>query len=453
MYPTLSLRMQTRIGPQLVLSVQLLRLSSAALEEQVRQEIVENPALELVEGWYRSGEDRSPLLEDGAHWTGRGSRRAGGLASARFDSEHGAEDMLENLPARRTVVEQLTEQVALLVDASEIDTAVGLLHCLDARGYLKETPEELARLLGADRSTVERLIRTLHELEPPGIGAHDLRECFLIQCAHLEVEGLDCRIASRILNEAWDDFLHWRWERVSRRLRLSHEALEEARCFICRNLYPYPLGMIQDSDVSDGLTYADFVVRRAQRGSWMKFRLEIPGEEAFELRISESFESALKAGDGEGGGLASPERVWAQAQAERARLFMASLAQRWTTLRRIGEFLIEYQADFLEQGPRALRPLTRAEVAGALGLHESTVSRAVSEKTIQLPGGCILPLSDLFDGSLPVKEAIRQLLSRKQEPLSDREITERLQAEGFDVARRTVAKYRDQLRIPANYLR
>ncbi len=86
-------------------------------------------------------------------------------------------------------------------------------------------------------------------------------------------------------------------------------------------------------------------------------------------------------------------------------------------------------------------------------MHESTVSRAVSEKTIQVPGGRILPLSDLFDGSLPVKEAIRQLLSRKQEPLSDREITERLQAEGFDVARRTVAKYRDQLRIPANYLR
>ncbi|MBP1693338.1 MAG: rpoN, partial [Chloroflexi bacterium] len=133
---------------------------------------------------------------------------------------------------------------------------------------------------------------------------------------------------------------------------------------------------------------------------------------------------------------------------ERARLFIASVEQRWSTLRCIGEYLLEYQRDFFERGPAALHPLTRAQLAAELGCHESTVSRAVSEKILQTPEGRLMPLATLFDATLPVKAAIQRLLSEQPGRLSDQEIAGHLQAQGWPVARRTVAKYRSQMIVP-----
>jgi RNA polymerase sigma-54 factor len=126
-------------------------------------------------------------------------------------------------------------------------------------------------------------------------------------------------------------------------------------------------------------------------------------------------------------------------------MFLAALHHRWNILRRIGDFLVRYQAGFFEHGPGQLRPLTRAELSVALNVHESTISRAVSDKIIQLPNGRLIPLSMLFDASLAPKETIRQVLARADHVLSDRDLATCLRERGMLLSRRTVAKYRQQL--------
>jgi RNA polymerase sigma-54 factor len=176
--------------------------------------------------------------------------------------------------------------------------------------------------------------------------------------------------------------------------------------------------------------------------------LEIPDAEQYELRVCAPFADALRSNGNGRSALLPAERAWIKFYVDRAHLFIRALQQRWVTLRRIGEYLLAYQGEFLEHGPRLLKPLTRTRVAGALDFHESTVSRAVQDKIAQLPDGRLIPLRDFFDDSLAVKEAMRQVLANAHRPLSDREITECLRAEGICLARRTVTKYRAQLQHP-----
>lgn len=424
MYPSFSLRMLPSIGLQLVMAGQLLRASTEEVEQMLRHELAENPALEL-----------SPVRPSGA-WQA-------GPHEAAFDA-------LESQAARQTAVEQLAAQAALLVDRADQEVMVSLLHLLDAHGYLREPAEKIARRLGAALDQVQRVIVALHKMDPPGVGARDLRECLLIQCVHLQEEGVECSLSKCLLEEAWDDLAGQRWSRAARRVGASTAQVEAASRFIARSLYPYPLRMLNGSqDPGDILSAPDLVIYRLQTDSGPLHRLELPGEAAFRLRLSRTFE--LPQSDKLA--LSREDREWISARVERARLFMASLEQRWITLRRIGEFLIAYQTDFLMRGPRWLRPITRAAVAQQLGMHESTVSRAVSDKTVLLPDRRLIPLRDLFDASLPVKEALRKLLAESAAPLSDREIAERLKTEGLVVARRTIGKYREQLRIPNRHLR
>ena len=460
MQTILSLRTQIKICPEQVMASQLLRAAGADLEERVGRELADNPALELAsEGASPDDPQRGSTLslpDIPAGNTTASSGRSGSIAagSGRDFSPSGTfqSELAEQVAARPSAIDQLMAQAALMAAGADLEAAIFLLQSLDGHGYLRARPEALAAELGVSTASIERARRVLHQLEPPGIGARDARECFLVQCAHLESEGVDCRVVCRILSEAWDDFAGQRWGRVAQKLRLPASAVEEAWHFIYQNLYPYPLLMVEDAPAgAETFRQADLIIHREIHGGQSTYTLEIPAAEALALRLSACFERAWRDRAGDKSELSPTEQAWIQTHLERARLFMAALNQRWSTLRRIGEYLIDYQFEFLERGPRRLKPLTRAGVAGALDLHESTVSRAISEKTVQLPGGRLMPLSDFFDDSLAAKEAIRQLLARARKPLSDREIAERLRGEGLPLARRTVAKYRQQLNIPPKY--
>jgi RNA polymerase sigma-54 factor len=137
----------------------------------------------------------------------------------------------------------------------------------------------------------------------------------------------------------------------------------------------------------------------------------------------------------------------------RAKMFMANLNQRRQTMQKIGDFLAGYQEEFLVHGIRYLKPLTRAMVAHYTGMHESTVSRATAGKWVMIPSGKVIPFSDFFTPALNVKDVIKELIESEEEPLTDQQITERLAAYGHHIARRTVAKYRDQLGILPSSLR
>ncbi len=426
------MHVQTRASQQIILAGEMLEAGTAELEALLRREMADNPALEL-RGELQLARLRSRLRSD----TGRGYSFAQPL-----------DDLEERLPAGQPALEQLAAQLALLARPQERRPALLLLYSLDEHGYLRREPGELAAELGLGLEEVERLVSLLHSLEPAGIGARCLRECLVLQCRALAEDGLDCAIPLRILQEAWEDLAAGRWQSIARRLRLEPAAVEAARRFITGRLSPHPLRLVPDrADGPDLLGPPDLIIRRQVQGDPAQYAVEIPGAEAFELRISAAFNRALAVMP------ESPQKDWTRAQIERARLAIHSLGQRWTTLERIASFLIEYQSAYLAQGKAQLRPLTRSAVAAALGLHESTVSRAVAGKVAQLPNGRLAPLSEFFDQSLPLKEALLQLVDETDAALSDRQLAELLAARGLPVARRTVAKYRSQLRLPGSHHR
>lgn len=386
------------------------------LEQTVQRELAENPALELasVPGW----RDRGATVSSAAELT--------------------------RIASRPPVLEELERELRLIAPGHCVAAAIYLLYSLDSRGYLTVARDALADEMGTSLQVVDEALEALHQLDPPGIGARDPRECLLLQCHRLEQEGVDCEPARRILTEAWDDFAHLNWEGVARKVGLSIDAVEAAREFVARNLYPYPLHITGSTLRGTVLPQPDLMVTRESQEGRVLYGIQIPAEEVWGLRISDSFQRFEPLG--EASAMSGSEQAWVRTHVERARLFMAALDQRWRTLRRVGEYLIEHQSGFLDHGPRELRPLTRAAVAQSLGVHESTVSRAVSEKTVQLPGGRLLPLSVFFETGLPIKQAIAAVVAGSNGRLSDREISVRLKSEGFNLARRTVAKYRQEMR-------
>jgi RNA polymerase sigma-54 factor len=422
MFVKTTLSQQMRLTTQMVLSNNLLRLSREEFEEAIASELASNPALE-----------------------GAGLRRAHANVPNRDDG-----DWLERVASSKSAVEQLLDQARLIAPSDDLPIMTYLIYALDDRGFLTVPEDELAGDLHISPERAKRNIAWLRQLDPPGIGARDVRECFLLQCCHLETQGCDCKTVCRILDMAWDDLLHQQWKRIAEKSGLSEREVLDAFSFIQHNLCPYPLSLLVDTlDESSVLPYPDIIIHRNPPGSHDQFSVEVPAAGAFELRVNPAFRQTAYASARVESGLAPAQREWIQQAMEHARLYVQAVEHRWSTLSRIAQFLVEYQADFFQCGPRHLKPLTRTEIAQRLGLHESTISRAVSDKVLQLPNGRLIPLGDLFDRSLAAKEAIRQLVAESSEPLSDREIAQRLECQSFQLSRRTIAKYREQLGIPA----
>jgi RNA polymerase sigma-54 factor len=444
MHINLALSTKLKVTPQLIFANKLLQTSGEDVEKLILQKLAENPALEMVNQHQHSVHSpRENSFQLNNRVNSRLRRSGGGTSTNSFQDPH---KRLENLAMQTTAIEQLIAQARLMVERHDLELAVFLLHSLDEHGYLRTSPEELAAEFGTITEAVKHVIQILHQLDPPGIGARDLQECLLIQCAHFESEGADCHLIRRMLVETWDDFISHRWQYISRRLKVTSQEIDRARHFISQHCYPYPLHLLEDSLLSSGAHgCADLIIHREPENDAVRYVIDIPASDAFELRISASFQNALQSTLG--ANLSEEERAWTYDSIEQARLFIIALNQRWTTLRRIGEFLVAYQTDFLERGPLYMKPLTRTAVARELNLHESTIGRAVRDKVAQLPNGRLIPLTQFFDDSLAIKEAIRQLLIRANEPLNDREIANQLESAGFNLARRTITKYRQQLNV------
>jgi RNA polymerase sigma-54 factor len=333
-----------------------------------------------------------------------------------------------------------------LTKTSDRELVVSLIYCLDHRGFLVDPANRLAGKLGVLQESVEQAIQALQQFDPPGIAARDIQECFLIQCAHLEAEGKDCHSVRRILTLAWDDFLHQHWLRVAKKIGRTKQAVQEAVEFMRANLYPYPLAIGEGYSANqDALRVADLIFQKEDHSHPSAYSIRIPGAEMFELRVCAHVQEAFRSPATSGAGLSGYERCWIRDQVDRAQIVVDALAQRWETLRRIGEYLLRTQKDFITHGPLYLRPITQAALAKELDLQESTVSRAVKDKIVQMPDGHLVPLQAFFDPSLPAKEAIRRLLNGANPPLCDREIAKRLETKGLRLARRTVAKYRMEM--------
>ncbi len=390
-----------RPSPVLLAFVEMLALSGPALEEVVERELLDNPALE---------------------------RRGDGGSRAELD----------DVAATNSARDELLADVTPTLAADDRPIAEYVVGSLDERGFLDADLPELAHAIGVDVTRVERVVRAVRDAGPPGVGARDVRESLVLQLQRLE-PGPVVALARRVLERHLEDLARDRCDTIAAALGVTREEVADAGDLIRTRLRPYP-----DFATSAAAppVVADVVVteRPDQPGT---YDVEPPEAERYGLALNPLYE--LLARDGEA--LSAAERARVLAHVAQARAFIERVERRWETLRRVAVLVVERQPAFLRHGATALVPLTRAEIADELGLHESTVCRTVAGRYVRLPDGRIVAFADLFGRSRGVEEMLSRLLADEQRPRSDAELADALAARGFRVARRTVAKYRGRLGI------
>ena len=441
--------LRNAITAQLAQTMALVELPLDDLEAKVAQELAANPALEAGE------EGRCPQC-------GRRLRRlpcpvcAHPPASAddpvvylstrhlreRIRSSREADD--ERLEAADrcspdTLPDHIMRQIAPALDAADRPIAVYLLANLDERGFLVEAPAMSAGALQVSLDRVEAVLNVMRRADPPGIGARDIRESLLLQIESLEEEGCGHALARAILAEHWDALLRHDLPSIARGLNVSREDVEAALAFIRRNLTPYPAHVGWSEDGNRASVEAvvccqpDAAITRFEDERGERLQIEVFTPVANWLCVAPVFKAAL-ADCSEG-----DRSRWEQ-HVERAQRFVTGLQYRNNTMCHLLTVIAREQRRFILGGD--LRPMTRAVLAAQLGLHESTISRAVAHKHVALPNRQIVPLAIFFDRSLPIRKAMKLIITNESRPLADDEIAVQLAEQGHPVARRTIAKYR-----------
>jgi RNA polymerase sigma-54 factor len=486
------MRMEQRqlLTPRMIQSMEILQLPLMALEERIEQELQNNPTLEIreiepeprTEGELAPVEERSEgeqmltVKEDGSGEdfdrlakisefleneefntnTGTSFRQA----AQSYDGERDKKlDAMNNTADRgQNLTEYLLNQWAFVEVPQNLKLAGdAIINYIDAEGYLR-TPLEQIQSESKNPITVEdlnRAVKLIQNLDPPGVGARDLRECLLLQLSALEdddelSEGHDFDLEYALVNDHLKDLEMNRYPQIAKKLGRDMEEIKAAVKRLSR-LHPHPgkqIGRDEAPPVTpDAVIYLD-----EDTG---KYEIEMTHDPAPNLYISGMYRRMIK-----DKGVDKKTREFLANNVRNARWLIESIEQRRSTINRVIRAVVDAQKDFFDKGPEFLKPLPMILVADQLGIHVATVSRAVSEKWIQTPRG-VFPLRRFFSGGTTseagedmswdaVKEKLKIIIAEedKNNPLNDDEIVEKLKALGIELARRTVAKYRKILNIP-----
>ncbi|GAA5529918.1 RNA polymerase factor sigma-54 [Herpetosiphon gulosus] len=445
--------MSTKASPALIALNNMLVLSTHELQQLIQQELEENPALENVdlepdETCSRCGR---PLIEMLCLYCVHEDQR---LAEAeRGDYTAAGEDdefdplMMVATPAQLSEV--LLRDLRASLPEQDYFIAEYLVGCLDDQGFLDANTADIAATLTIDEERVIVVLLKLQDIAPVGVGARDVQECLLLQLRRLAEEDVHHPYVERVITEFWNDLAEHRYGAIAQALNAEYDDVVGVREFIREHLRPYPLALSGEGSARTNYIMPDVIIRENEG----KLEAEVLMSDRSFLRINPLYQSLVKRGREAEAEMSSEDRDHLSQYVARAQMFLTNIRQRRETIRRISEFLIETQEDFLRQGVRFLRPMTRAEVADGIGVHESTVSRATANKYVQLPNRSVIPFSHFFTASLNVKDVLLELVQNEVRPLTDQELVELLAERGFDVARRTIAKYRNQLNILPSTLR
>ncbi len=471
----LKLGHKLKLTPRLQQAITLLQLSSMDLETEIRQTLETNPFLEETEGpapgisadaaGESSGGDAVEYgnagtnPDDYADTAGNGAdeplghRDAGEsptlMTSARESFDASA--LLDNLTGDATVAEYLRDQIRIApLDERQSLIASAIVENINEDGYLEADIEELVALLAEagdiTAEEIEHVLRIVQSMDPPGIGARDLRECLLLQ---LDAGASTTAVehARRVIESGFDALSRRDAAALRRNLSLRENELADALAVI-RGLDPRPAARL-DSSVPPYVV-PDLVVRRTEDG----WQVVLNEDAHSKLAISPSSKTYLSAESNR------EDTLYFRQRYQEAKWFLQSLKQRNETIVRVAREIMRHQEGFLEHGEREMKPLTLRQVAEVLNLHESTVSRATSGKYILSPRGTH-ELKYFFSSHLSsdqgdalsstaIQAQIRALIAREPDnkPISDQKIADHFKAKGITVARRTVAKYREQMHIP-----
>jgi RNA polymerase sigma-54 factor len=440
--PSLALapRFELRVSPALLAFSEVLALPLAELEKLVAQELDANPALERVE---------QPACGDcGLPLTGGGCVGCDGRLDRRrprpADAESG-DPATPEPPHRPSAVEQFMAEVAPLVPTRDRWLAAFLVADLDDRGFLGRDARAIAAELAVDASRVAGVIDAIRAVGPPGICAVDLGDCLLRQLELLEAGGEPPKLLRSIIVDHLDDLGRGRIGAVATALRADRAEVLASRDFLRRHLHPY--ATLPEPAELPAPPPPDVIIRH-EPGDTGRFQVEVVGTATCGIRLDPAWLRLTAQARRRPWLLQGPELQRLLAGTTKARAFLDRLVKRSDVLRRVAAHVAERQRGYLRHGPAAHIPLTRAQVAEALDLHESTVSRAVADKVLRLPDGRVVPFAELFGSACSAQDSLAAIVSGEDRPMTDGELAAELHARGHAVARRTVAKYRGQLGIP-----
>lgn len=424
-----SVRLSTtvKLDPRVVLSSNLLQLSSVELCQSVEEELAQNPALVRLDGGPDSCNLADVAADTAKQTTLSGSRddyegdRSGTSASAN------ELDWTELVAGTQRLEDHLLAQLGDLGDREPI--AEYIIANIDDRGYLQASVEEIAAALSVSMESVESVLEQIQCCEPAGVGARGAVECITLQLKRIETELAN--LAAKIATDYLDELIQRDTKFLARRLSVTPAVINSAFDLI-ESLSPYPcqgfLHTYEGRFVRSNRATPEIVFSRNE-ASWS---IEVQGIDPITLAVC-----------------SNPKMATAHDSA-RAERFIQALQHRKFTMWQIGNYLLQAQAGYISTGDaRFLNDLTRAKVASELGIHESTVSRATQDKHVQLATGELVPFDRFFDSSLRVKELIAEILmyENPNSPLSDERIAALLAEKGVKIARRTVNKYREKSRL------
>lgn len=433
-----NLSQQVRPIPLTILKSELLTLSADELDAALQRELDENPALERIDD---ASDPTLQQLGDGP-WP-VGPHRGEAFESNRFGraDDDSVPDWQEIAGTEDDVLAHLEAQLLPPLPARLRPVGEYYLGSLDARGYLQTTVEDAANDMGVSWEDANLVLERLHACEPAGVGARTLRECLLLQLR--QPESLNEQLARQILEAHFDDFVARRIKSLCRKLGALPRVVEAA-CDLITNLSPFPLDLERRASGTAAAAREDLIIERTDAG-WQVRTLGIEPEC---LHISRAYEERLQ--PSQRGALDRSERQHIEQSVARAHHFIEALRHRRHVLLRIGAFLVERHSGFLATGDqRFLDPHPKAVLAQALGVHESTISRATKGKFVRIATGETIPFTVFFKAASKVQRMIEEILSTENpaSPLSDQQVANLLAERGVRVARRTVNKYRDAARL------
>jgi RNA polymerase sigma-54 factor len=451
--------LQAKVTPKQIAANYILQMSSVELQEAISQELDENPALEMQElpscpicGNPVAGNFCTECMprkssdgQDGAHVVGD---ELPADAPTRLRDEDDEFDPIARAEAEFTLDDHLTWNLHALLPSRLHPVADHVVGALDGNGFLTETDEEIAAATGATLDDVAQVLAAMKGLEPIGIGSRSITESLLAQIDYLREQGeLEVPdIAEAVIGDHLADLGERRFKEIATALGVEPRRVIATWEFVKANLNPYPTAAFTaavSDDSARGIIRPDVMIRDIDG----ELVVEVIESRRFSLRVApiySSLSSRMRSS-----AVTEVEKQHVREYVGRAKFFIDNINRRRATIQRIGECLADRQRDYLLHGVQRLVSLTRAEVGEVIGMHESTVSRATADKFVMIPSGEVVPFSHFFTASLGVKDQIRKLIESEDQahPYSDQEIADLLAAEGIALARRTVAKYRDELQI------
>ncbi|MBD3180102.1 MAG: RNA polymerase factor sigma-54 [Candidatus Latescibacteria bacterium] len=451
-------KMQQRLvmTPRLQQALKLLQMPTLELQQVLKQEILQNPLLEEEEELKEmeekeKEEENEEEEEEDTDWEDV-FETAFGMGGTGSEEREEKEEMLERVPvARQSFSDHLLSQLRLATDDDFIlEVGEYIIGNLDESGYLPLEISDIARTFSAEENRVKEVLDLIQTFDPAGVGARNLQECLLLQLERKEMK--DSR-AAEILRDYFEEFKQKRYNNISKKMKISLQEVQ-AQSEIIGRLDPKP-GLNVAAD-NPKYVIPDLIVDRVGD----KFVISLNEKNVPRLRISKAYRDELRNNPK----ISDKTKDFIKDKLKNAKWLIQTIEQRRRTMIKVMNSIVDKQREFFEKGVIALKPLTLQQVASEIDMHESTVSRVTTNKYVQTPRG-VYELKFFFSAKLSTKSGaevssrsakvrIKEIIEKENEkkPLSDQKIANILKDEGLVIARRTVAKYREQLGIlPARH--